>query len=91
LKSCFLNFSIRLVNFFFFQIHKVFFLKKKKKKETNGGKNYEKIGKVIIDLAECAGSKFIKRKFLLLKSRLNSTLEVSISMRQIAGDPTFKV
>lgn len=51
----------------------------------------EKIGICLINLAECAGSRTSDRKFLLEDSKINATIKISIDMKQIKGDPVFKV
>ena len=45
--------------------------------EILGGKRAETIGKVNVDLAEFAGSKFTTRQYLLQESKMNSTLKVT--------------
>ncbi|XP_054157971.1 EEIG family member 2-like [Oppia nitens] len=65
------------------------------RKESKGGRSYHKIGFVDIDLAEYAGAGLLSRRYLLegydTKHRLdNSTLNVSIEMSLLSGDPCFK-
>ena len=58
------------------------------KKETHGGKKSESIGKVKVDLADFAGgTKFSTRMYLLQQSKVNSSLRISIDMKQLNGDP----
>lgn len=64
--------------------------------DQKGGKAYQKLGFVDINLSEFAGSGQQSRKFLLegydSKHRQdNSTIEVTLEMTLISGDPVFKV
>jgi len=62
-----------------------------------GGRSYQKLGYVDVNLAEFAGSKHVSRCYLLdgynsSRSRQdNSLLKVVIDMTQLAGDSLFKV
>lgn len=47
------------------------------KKEIDGGRSFELLGIVEVDLAEFASSKPSSRKYLLQNSRINSALKVS--------------
>ncbi|KAK3088408.1 hypothetical protein FSP39_018772 [Pinctada imbricata] len=64
--------------------------------EQKGGKAYQKLGFVDINLSEFAGSGVQRRKYLLegydTKHRQdNSIIEVSLDLTLISGDPVFKV
>eukprot|EP00158_Paraphelidium_tribonemae_P008577 Partr_v1_DN28616_c3_g1_i2_m49407 putative Conserved hypothetical protein len=61
------------------------------KKEANAGKKPESIGKVRLDLAEFAGTKFNSREYLLQQSKMNSTLRISVILRQMNGDPLYRI
>jgi len=89
LQSCLAQFSVRLVcrsPKFPTSAHNSLPFHLDRFQETNGGKDFDKIGKVQVDLAEYAGSKPTTRKFLLLESRLNSTLEVCASFKMTAAN-----
>lgn len=58
--------------------------------ETSGSKEDELLGYVNVELAEFALGRPTVRKYLLLQSRYNSTLQITVTMRQTAGDPHFK-
>jgi len=60
--------------------------------EINGGKSYDVLGSVNVDLAEYAGNvgKPLSHKYLLRESMLNSTLEVSVAMKHVSGERIFK-
>lgn len=66
------------------------------RREIRGGKSYEKLGYVKINLAEYAGAGERERKYLLesYNERLhkpdNSILKVKVSLRQTSGDVLFK-
>ncbi|CAG2162724.1 unnamed protein product [Oppiella nova] len=65
------------------------------RKESKGGRSYHKLGFADINLAEFAGAGLITRRYLLegydTKHRSdNSTLNVSIEMTLLSGDPCFK-
>ncbi|KAI3637045.1 hypothetical protein MIR68_004751 [Amoeboaphelidium protococcarum] len=60
------------------------------KKEIAGSKKAETYGKVVIDLAEFAATKFSTRQYLLQDSKSNSTLKISVDMKQIYGEPLFE-
>lgn len=64
--------------------------------EIKGGKSYQKLGFVDVNLSEFAGTGFSSQRFLLegydSKKRLdNSLLKVNICMTLLSGDPCFKV
>lgn len=60
-------------------------------KEINGGNKLEKVGKIYLDLVEIAAKpSTICDRFLLEQSKINSRLELSISMNKIQGDVIFK-
>ncbi|KAL3871473.1 hypothetical protein ACJMK2_039469 [Sinanodonta woodiana] len=66
------------------------------RREQKGGKAYQKLGFVDVNLAEFAGSGAVNRRFLLegynSKNRQdNSTLKVTICVQLMSGDPVFKV
>ncbi|CAB3993361.1 Hypothetical predicted protein [Paramuricea clavata] len=67
------------------------------RKETKGGKSYEKLGFVEVNMAEFAGPSKQTRKYLLeghddkANRQDNSILEVRISMQLRQGDPLFKL
>ncbi len=56
-----------------------------------GVPSYNPEGIVKVDLAEVAtaAGSTINRNFLVLESKLNATLHLSIKLRQTSGDPTF--
>ncbi|RWS30420.1 translation initiation factor eIF2A-like protein, partial [Leptotrombidium deliense] len=65
------------------------------RKEAKGGRSFQKLGFADIDLAEFAGSGLIKRRFILegydTKHRQdNSTVNLSVEMTLLSGDPLFK-
>jgi hypothetical protein len=59
-------------------------------KETQGGRKSESLGKITLDLAEFAGSKLNSRQYLLQQSKMNSSLNITVNMKQISGDPLFR-
>ena len=64
------------------------------RRELLGGKSFEKLGYVHIDLAQYAGSGKSCQHYLLQNSHsrsFNSILKVKILLKQISGDPCFKV
>lgn len=64
------------------------------RRELLGGKSFEKLGYVHIDLAQYAGSGNSSQHYLLQNSHsrsFNSILKVKILLKQISGDPCFKV
>ncbi|CAH1786845.1 unnamed protein product [Owenia fusiformis] len=66
------------------------------RKELKGGKSYQKLGFVDVNLSEFAGAGVTSRRCLLegydSKHRQdNSILTVSINMTLLSGDPLFKV
>ncbi|KAJ1343683.1 hypothetical protein BSLG_000482 [Batrachochytrium salamandrivorans] len=56
--------------------------------ESNGTRNTEKVGVVLVDLADVAAQKCISRRVLLQETKLNSILKISIDMQLIRGDPS---
>ncbi|KAI6659601.1 hypothetical protein LOD99_14524 [Oopsacas minuta] len=64
------------------------------RREMMGGKSYEKLGYVNIDLTQYAGSGISSQHYLLQNSHsrsINSILKVRIFLQQISGDPCYKV
>lgn len=66
------------------------------RKELKGGKSFQKLGFVDINLSEFAGAGFTSERYLLegydSKRRLdNSVLKVNVYMMLVSGDPCFKV
>ena len=64
------------------------------RRELMGGKSYEKLGYVNIDLSQYAGSGSSSQHFLLQNSNarsFNSILKVKILLKQIRGDSCFKI
>ncbi|KAL2917499.1 hypothetical protein HK105_202780 [Polyrhizophydium stewartii] len=62
------------------------------KQETNGARAIEKLGVVIVDLAEFASQGRVTKRVLLQETKLNSVLKITIEMELIKGDAaTFKV
>ena len=64
------------------------------RRELMGGKSYEKLGYVNIDLSQYAGSGSSSQHFLLQNSdarSFNSILKVKILLKQISGDSCFKI
>lgn len=64
--------------------------------ELKGGKSFQKLGFVDINLSEFAGAGFTSERYLLegydSKRRLdNSVLKVNVHMTLLSGDPCFKV
>lgn len=55
-----------------------------------GAASFTPEGKVDIDLAEVAAVGAVSRNFLVQQSLLNTTLKISIRMRQVAGDRIFR-
>ncbi|KAJ0410427.1 hypothetical protein P43SY_002759 [Pythium insidiosum] len=53
-------------------------------------KGYVRLGVVHVDVGEFAGQPVGERTFLLEKSRLNSTLSVTVQAAQIGGDVMFR-
>ena len=63
-------------------------------RELLGGKSFEKLGYIHIDLAQYAGSGTSSQHYLMQNSHsrtFNSILKVKICLKQISGDPCFKV
>lgn len=56
----------------------------KVKKELEGGRSFQLLGIISIDLAEFASPKAITRKYLLQNSKINSTLKVIPHLRQVS-------
>ncbi|KAJ8330668.1 hypothetical protein O5D80_001182 [Batrachochytrium dendrobatidis] len=56
------------------------------KQEIVGTRNTEKVGIVLLNLAEAAGQKTLSRKILLQETKLNSILRVTLHMELIKGD-----
>lgn len=66
------------------------------RKEIKGGRSYQKLGFIDLNLAEMAGSGLTSRRCLLdgydARHRLdNSMLSVKIRMHMLRGDVLFKV
>lgn len=66
------------------------------RKELKGGKSYQKLGFVDINLSEFAGMGFASQRYLLegydSKRRLdNSLLKINVCITLLSGDPCFKV
>lgn len=59
--------------------------------DSNNNKGDQPLGYVIADLSTFAGAKSVTRLYLLQNSQLNSTLKITVSMRQLSGDPYYKV
>ncbi|CAG0893434.1 unnamed protein product [Cyprideis torosa] len=65
------------------------------RKESKGGRTYDRMGYVHVNLAELAGTGKAFRRYLLeaydSKTKLdNSTLNVTLQMNLLSGDPCFK-
>ncbi|KAG9397255.1 hypothetical protein J8273_1170 [Carpediemonas membranifera] len=52
-------------------------------------KTFERIGIVLIDLAEIANKREFTQRFLLQKTQYNASLKISVKVQQTAGDPQF--
>lgn len=66
------------------------------RKEIKGGRSYQKLGFIDLNLAEFAGSGLTSRRCLLegydtRHRQDNSMLRVSIKMHMLSGDILFKV
>ena len=64
------------------------------RRELSGGKSYEKLGYVNIDLSQYAGSGSSSQHYLLQNSNarsFNSILKVKILLKQVSGDSCFKI
>lgn len=66
------------------------------RKEINGGRSYQKLGFIDLNLAEFAGSGMTSRRYLLegyntRHRQDNSMLRVAIKMTMLSGDILFKV
>jgi len=61
------------------------------RQEAKGTLKESRIGVITINLAELAGMRKTNKIFQVQESKLNSTLNVTIEMRQLSGAPTFKV
>jgi hypothetical protein len=60
------------------------------RQETNNAAGFERIGVVIVDLAEYVSSRESTRRYLLQMSNLNSNLKITVRCQQTSGDPMFK-
>jgi hypothetical protein len=60
------------------------------REEKSSSLGHIRHGIVELDLAEYAGLPSLRKNFLLQESRTNAVLSLSLTLRQISGDPTFK-
>ncbi|CAG8545359.1 945_t:CDS:2 [Funneliformis caledonium] len=63
----------------------------KVKQELNGGKEVNNIGKLLLNLSEYVGLNSVTQRYLLQDSKINSTLKLTINMKQTSGKVGFKV
>ncbi|CAB5385846.1 respiratory complex assembly protein Rmp1 [Rhizophagus irregularis DAOM 181602=DAOM 197198] len=63
----------------------------KVKQELNGGKEVNNIGKLLLNLSEYVGLNSMTRRYLLQDSKINSTLKLTINMKQTSENIAFKV
>ncbi|RIB15778.1 N-terminal C2 in EEIG1 and EHBP1 proteins-domain-containing protein [Gigaspora rosea] len=61
------------------------------KQELNGGKEINSIGKLSLNISEYVGLSTVTRRYLLQDSKINSTLKLTINMKQTFGDVVYKV
>ncbi|UZO15052.1 uncharacterized protein OCT59_006489 [Rhizophagus irregularis] len=62
------------------------------KQELNGGKEINNIGKLSLNLSEYVGLNAMTRRYLLQDSKINSTLKLTINMKQtIVNSSSYKV
>ncbi|RIA97683.1 N-terminal C2 in EEIG1 and EHBP1 proteins-domain-containing protein [Glomus cerebriforme] len=61
------------------------------KQELNGGKEINNIGKLSLNLSEYVGLNEMTRRYLLQDSKINSTLKLTINMKQTMGNSSYKV
>ena len=64
--------------------------------EVKGGRSYQKLGYVDVDLAQFAGAGRTSRRYVLdgysnRNRQDNSTLTIIVDMTLLSGDPCFKV
>eukprot|EP00871_Galdieria_phlegrea_P002333 jgi/Galph1/30/GphlegSOOS_G4847.1 len=60
------------------------------REEKTTGLGHVRHGIVEFDIAKFAGLPTVQKSFLLQESRTNAVLNISITLRQLSGDPTFK-
>ncbi|RIA92967.1 N-terminal C2 in EEIG1 and EHBP1 proteins-domain-containing protein [Glomus cerebriforme] len=63
----------------------------KVKQELSGGKEVNNIGRLLLNLSEYVGLNTMTRRYLLQDSKINSTLKLTINMKQTFGNVVFKV
>ncbi|CAG8587059.1 12488_t:CDS:2 [Acaulospora morrowiae] len=61
------------------------------KQELSGGREINNIGKLSLNISEYVGLNATNRKYLLQDSKINSTLKLTVNMKQTFGDVVFKV
>ncbi len=59
------------------------------RQEANSA-SFERIGVVVVDLAEYVSTRESTRRYLLAMCTSNSSLKISVRCRQTAGDPMFR-
>ncbi|CAG8713466.1 25013_t:CDS:2 [Dentiscutata erythropus] len=59
--------------------------------ELNGGKEINNVGKLSLNISEYVGLNTVTRRYLLQDSKINSTLKLTINMKQTFGDVVYKV